>query len=215
MSAQKKTNINPSTAHVLAVEEVKDTIPERKISSKVFSTVIRQLLLNWRQGTVGSKTRADVDLSGKKPWKQKGTGRARAGTARSPLWRGGGVVFGPQARTRTLKVTKKSRSGVLNSLLWDALSNGNIISLDWSLDSKEPKTSLAYQALKNAELHDKKVIVLLTADDILHYSSFVNIPTVRVMLFDEINAYDLALANKWIFLKKDLAAFKEAVAKWI
>ena len=67
------------------------------------SIYIRSLLQNWRQGTVACKGRSDVGYSNKKPWKQKGTGRARAGSARSPLWRGGGVIFGPQPRTRVLK----------------------------------------------------------------------------------------------------------------
>ena len=68
---------------------------------------VRSLLQNWRQGTVGCKGRSDVAYSNKKPWKQKGTGRARAGSARSPLWRGGGVIFGPQPRTRVLKAGKQ------------------------------------------------------------------------------------------------------------
>ena len=215
MSAQIKSKSETPTAQVLAVGDIEKTFPERKVSSVAFSTLVRQLLQNWRQGTVGCKSRSEVARSGKKPWKQKGTGRARAGTARSPLWRGGGVTFGPQPRTRTLKVTKKLRSGVFNTLLWDALEQGNLICLEWTHDAKETKTAKAFGALKEAGLHDKKTVVLLPVDDTLHYASFVNIPSVRVMLFDEINAYDLSLADKWIVLKKDLDDFKKTVSKWI
>ncbi len=195
--------------------DIKNDVPERKVSSTAFSTVVRQLLLNWRQGTVGCKTRAEVSLSGKKPWKQKGTGRARAGTARSPLWRGGGIVFGPQPRTRTLKVPKSLRRGVLNSLLCEALEMGNILALNWVLDSKIPKTASAFGALKEAGLHNQNILLLLPVEDSLHYASFANIPTVNVKFFDEVNAYDLALADKWVVLTKDMEAFKEMVAKWI
>lgn len=214
MSAQKKENINV-TVRVLPVEEINKDIVERKVSSAAFATLIRQLLLNWRQGTVGSKGRSEVNLSNKKPWKQKGTGRARAGTARSPLWRGGGVIFGPQPRTRTLKVPRALKRGVLGSLLWEALDNGNLISLNWNIEGLLPKTSFAYQALKNADLHNDKILLLLPVEDTLHYASFANIPSVKVALFDEINAYDLAMADKWVVLEKDLDAFKETVAKWI
>ncbi|MEX0939998.1 MAG: 50S ribosomal protein L4 [Candidatus Babeliales bacterium] len=218
MNAQKKTNemqemknnLTQVLTHDILVDAVKS--PVREVA---FSTWIRQILQNWRQGTVSSKGRADVSFSNKKPWKQKGTGRARAGSARSPLWRGGGTTFGPQPRTRTLKVSKKLRKGVLNNLLWDAIDNKNLICLDWTISNESPKTAAAYTVLKQADLLNKKVNLLLPIDDTIHYASFINIPNVSVLSFDEVNAYDLALADKWIVLKKDLDAFKQMVNSWL
>src|SRR5680860_633450 len=103
-----KNNINIVTAKDLGLESVE------KVSPKAYSTWIKVLLQNWRQGTVGCKGRSDVAKSTKKPWKQKGTGRARAGSARSPLWRGGGVTFGPQKRSRKLKFPRNIKDSILS-----------------------------------------------------------------------------------------------------
>ncbi len=216
MSVQKKTKVTTTKndiAHVLSAKDIGELV-RRRISSTAFSTWIHQLLQQWRQGTVASQGRADVSMSTRKPWKQKGTGRARAGSARSPLWRGGGVTFGPQPRVRSLKVSRKLRQGVLNKLLWQAIDQGNIIGLDWSLEGDQPKTAPAYNVLKQANLLGKNITVLLPIEDRLHYASFANIPKVRVLSFDEVNAYDLALADRWIVLQKDLDAFKQVVSRW-
>src|SRR5438477_3297087 len=98
-----------------------------------FSTWVRTLQQNWRQGTVACQGRSDVSFSNKKPWKQKGTGRARAGSARSPLWRGGGVCHGPQPRVRTLKVSKNLKSGIFNKMFWDYLERGSILCINKEL----------------------------------------------------------------------------------
>jgi len=180
-----------------------------------FALWIRSLLQNWRQGTVACKGRADVSRSGKKPWKQKGTGRARAGTARSPLWRGGGVTFGPQPRTRELKVTRAAKKQVYEKLLYDFLSGGKVISLDWSVEGDKPQTAVAHKALKQVGLTDKKVVIFLPMEDLLAYTSVRNLPKVRVLFFDQPNAFDLANADYWVFFKKDLDHFKEMVLRWI
>ncbi len=180
-----------------------------------YSTCIRTLLLNWRQGTVGVKGRADVSFSNKKPWKQKGTGRARAGSARSPLWRKGGVIFGPQERTRTLKVTKNMRRNVGNKLLWDRLDSQNIVILDWEPLDGAPKTAHAVKALQEAGLVGRNVVFFVSPHDRNTHASFANIPYVRMLLFDQWNAYDLSQGTRWMVLKKDLESFKELVSTWI
>lgn len=218
MSAQKKSKSNTATSENLMQILTRDDFGPgiaRKVSSVAFSVWIRQLLQNWRQGTASCKGRSEVNYSTKKPWKQKGTGRARAGSARSPLWRGGGTIFGPQPRTRSLKVNKKLRKGVLSSLLARALQQNKVVCLDWMLEDDRPKTSSAYKALQQAQLIDKKISLLLSSDDVLHHGSFINIPHVKVLSFDEINAYDLALADAWVVLKKDLGVFKDVVNTWI
>src|SRR5262245_26717589 len=97
-----------------------DSAQKKAHTNVAFSTWVRSLLQNWRQGTVGCKDRGEVtSRSNKKPWKQKGTGRARSGSPRSPIWRGGGVTFGPQPRVRTLAVSGQAKKGVLNSILFN------------------------------------------------------------------------------------------------
>ncbi len=189
---------------------------QRKVvAPEIFAIEIRKLLLNWRQGTVASKGRAQVSGSNKKPWKQKGTGRARCGDAKSPLWRGGGVIFGPQKRTRTLKTTKKMRHSVAGMLVWNALDKGTIVSFDWMLENDVPKTKVAFQALCDAGLQDTHVNLFLAPYDLVTAASFANIPSVRIVFFDAANSYDLADSSHWIVLKKDIENFKQMVAQWI
>ena len=215
MKTQKKTPseqaVNVVTLNDLGISAEQ----ERKVSPRGFSIWVRSLLQNWRQGTVACKGRADVNKSNKKPWKQKGTGRARAGSARSPLWRGGGVIFGPQARTRTLSVSKKMKQGIMNSLFFKAVSQGKVQWLDWQIEGNIPKTAQAFEALKNAELHTKKVTLLLAPHDMAAFASFANIPNVRILFFDQANAFDMSHTDNWVFLKKDQDQFKEMASRWI
>jgi len=219
MARQKTTKMTESKKaakvyNTLSASEVGLEAPKTRISPVGFSTWVRALLQNWRQGTVGCKDRSEVAFSNRKPWKQKGTGRARAGSLRSPLWRKGGVVFGPQERSRVLKVSKKLKQGVLSTLVYNQLEAGKVAYLDWTLEGDKPKTSAAYETLRNAKLADSKVIVFLPVDDILTYASFANIPNVKILFYDQPNAFDLAKNDRWIVFKKDLEHFKGMVEKW-
>lgn len=185
------------------------------VSSTAFSNWVRTLFQNWRQGTVACKGRSDVARSNKKPWKQKGTGRARAGTARSPLWRGGGIIFGPQPRTRTLAVSKSLKRGVLRSLLLKYLQDERVKALDWAPEGDRPKTSAFYAALKDSGLHNQKVVMFLPTSDFMSQASCMNIPNVNVLFFDQANAFDLANSSHWLYLQKDADAFKAMVSRWI
>ena len=219
MSEQKKVaSVKKKAPSIVQAVSAKDLgLQEQKkaASSSSFSVWVRVLLQNWRQGTVACKGRSDVARSTRKPWKQKGTGRARAGSARSPLWRGGGVTFGPQARTKTLKVTKKVKKSVLKTMLFDNVKAGRVAALDWVLEGDKPKTSVAYKTLKAAGFHDKKIVLLVPVGDVLTAASFANIPSVKVMSFDQANAFDLAQSDHWVFLKKDFGNFKEMAGSWI
>ncbi len=185
------------------------------IKKKELSQCVRALLQNWRQGTVACKGRSDVSASNKKPWKQKGTGRARAGRASSPLWRKGGVTFGPQPRTRTLTITKHLRRSVCNALFWNFLDNKKIVALDWTPQEGNPKTTYAFKALKNVGLDRKDIIFFVSSADSYTHASFANLPNVRMLLFDQWNAYDIANGQHWMVLQKDMDAFKEMVNTWI
>lgn len=197
--------------HDLAIEQ-----QEVQLSKKGLALCIRTLMQNWRQGTVACKDRGEVvSRSNKKPWKQKGTGRARAGSPRSPLWRGGGVVFGPQERVRTLKVTKAIKRSVFNGLLHTMLSQDRIFALDWQLEGDQPKTAQAYNVLKQAQLHQRKILLFVDVHDIQTQASFANLANVRMLFFDQPNAYALADSDCWVFLNKDTNSFKEMAQRWL
>jgi large subunit ribosomal protein L4 len=191
--------------------------PEHKaeIHSEGYSQCVRALMQNWRQGTVACKDRSEVAFSNKKPWKQKGTGRARAGSARSPLWRKGGVIFGPQERTRTHAISKNLRRKVCNGLLWQYLDADNIVALSWTPQDGAPKTAHAFNALKDAGLSRKDIIFFVDPADRFTHAAFANLPNVRMLLFDQWNAYDISNGDMWMILEKDLDAFKEMVSTWI
>ena len=180
-----------------------------------FAICVRAYLQNWRQGTVACKGRSDVSFANRKPWKQKGTGRARAGSARSPIWRSGGVTFGPQARVRTLKASKAMKIQVLNSMLSNKLEHGNVFALDFVVQGDKPSTKQAYALLQQAQLENRKAILFVDGQDSKIYASFANIPSVKILLFDQANVYDLADGDCWMFIKNDMNAFREMVNKWI
>jgi large subunit ribosomal protein L4 len=184
------------------------------LSPEAFAQAIRGLLFNWRQGTVGSQTRSQVTASTKKPWRQKGTGRARVGSVKSPLWRGGGVIFGPQKRTRTLKVSKKLRHAVIRDLLQGVLDNKRLLVVDWSLKGDKPNTKQAFEMIKTAKLENIQINVFVPADDFMTVKSFINISSARIVFMDSPNAYVLSDAQHWVVFKKDIDAFKTMVAQW-
>lgn len=189
-------------------------LEKKDVSSRTYACAVRGLLQNWRQGTVGCKTRADLAFSNKKPWKQKGTGRARAGSLRSPLWRKGAVLFGPQPRTRELSLNKKQTRLVFNNLFFKALEDKIIHGLDFVINAKKPSTKEALQVLLNAGLKDKKIILFLSFQDTVHQASFRNIKNVHILFFDQPNAFHLSNSDCWVFLKKDMDLLKEMVLRW-
>ena|SRR5579872_1045793 len=211
---RKKASTTASAPATVTLQDLSLDASSKKNVGTGFSVWVRSLMQNWRQGTVACKGRSDVAHSNKKPWKQKGTGRARAGSLRSPLWRGGGVIFGPQPRVRTLTVSRKLKKGVLNSLLFQFVEDGRVRYLDWQ-SGEAPKTTAAYSALKEASLHDKKLTLFLPVDDVISFASFANLPNVRILFFDQSNAYDLANSDYWIVLRKDVDQFKEMASRWI
>jgi large subunit ribosomal protein L4 len=202
-------------AHVMTSQDLKlDQDARLQASPSSFAVAVRALLQNWRQGTVGYKGRSDVSRTGKKPWKQKGTGRARAGTAGSPLWRGGGACFGPQKRTKTLKISQKNKKALFNALLWKRLDEKRMVELDWSPSGERPRTSLAYKALKSAGLENKKIILFAAPHDYDIYTSFANIPNVQVLFYDQPNVYTLSYGDFWVVLKQDSEFLNKMVNAW-
>ncbi|MCB9493341.1 MAG: 50S ribosomal protein L4 [Epsilonproteobacteria bacterium] len=190
------------------------TVAQKKESPKTFANALRALFFSWRQGTACTKTRGEIAFSNQKPWRQKGTGRARAGTRRSPIWRKGGVTFGPQQRPRKLSFNAKQKKHVLNNLLFSKAEQNGILSFDFVLGEQKPSTKKAASFLKQANLSDKKVLLFLPFADDLYVASFRNIPNVNVVYFDEPNVFDLANADCWVMLKKDTKLFEDMVQRW-
>lgn len=185
-----------------------------KFSPRSLALCVRVLLQNWRQGTVACKDRSKLtSIANRKPWKQKGTGRARAGSPRSPLWRGGGVVFGPQARVRTLTVPKQLKNNTLQALLNNMIAQKQVLLCEWA-DLDRPRTNQAISFLKKHDLLAQKLILFLPIDDMITAASFKNVPQVNIMSFDEPNVYDLAHAQRWLILERDKELFKAMVSKW-
>lgn len=216
MASKNTANTQKQSAlKTLSLEEVgligKDEV---QLSTESFSQYIRALHQNWRQGTVSCKTRGEVAFSNRKPWKQKGTGRARAGSLRSPVWRKGGVIFGPEPRVRKLDVPKLFKKNVLGGLINDYVKQNRVIGLEWQAPEK-PKTKLAYQVINDLGLTNKKLLLFVDFNDFVTHASFNNIANVKMMLFDQANAYDLAHADYWIVLNKDKQVFNEMVSTWI
>ena len=190
------------------------SLTKREDNPVAYALSIRTLLQNWRQGTVGCKGRGDLAFSNRKPWKQKGTGRARVGSIRSPLWRKGGVIFGPQPRTRTLKVSGDVRKLAINNAFFSFLEAGKIYCLDYDSGISVPSAKKAAQALRGMGLADKKVVFFVDFNDIVNYNSFKNLANTCVLSFDQPNAYDITNGRCWVFLKKDVELFKQMVARW-
>ena len=155
----------------------------------VHQTVTSELS-NSRQGTHSSKNRSAVRGGGKKPWNQKGRGVARAGTIRSPLWKGGGVVFGPEPHKYTKKTTKKMRRLARRSILSDKAKNGKLIVID-DIALKEPKTKLLFSLLESLKLSDSKITLLVDSEKNNLFLAARNLPNVYLVESISASAYDL------------------------
>jgi large subunit ribosomal protein L4 len=168
----------------------------------VMHQVVTAQLAAKRAGTQSTKTRAEVSGGGAKPWKQKGTGRARAGSSRSPIWRGGGVALGPKPRRYDQKTPKKMKRLALASALSDRAADGKVLVVDdWSFDA--PKTKDAISAL-SALGAEGRVLVVLRPEDTNAWLSFRNLPEVHVLAAGELNTYDVLMSDFVVFSKQSL-----------
>ena len=208
--------IKNSTAKIISLAEININIPEMKELSPIgYAQYVRSLMQGWRQGTVGCKGRSDVNKTNKKPWRQKGTGRARAGSARSPLWRGGGVTFGPMPRVRTLKVNSGVRIKALLSVIVNRFKDNAILSLNVAFQDNKPKTKIAFASLKDAGIDNERIMLLVKPEDFITQYSFFNLKNVSLVLFDQVNVVDLTAHSKIVVLEKDIVEFKQMVKRWI
>ncbi|MCU0273767.1 MAG: 50S ribosomal protein L4 [Acidimicrobiales bacterium] len=168
----------------------------------VMHQVVTAQLAARRAGTHKTKTRSEVSGGGAKPWKQKGTGRARQGSTRAPHWRGGGVVHGPQPRSYAQRTNKKMIRLALRSALADRAAEGNVIVVDaWSFE--RPSTKAAVAALEAIGANGR-VLVVLGDEDRNAWLSFRNVPAVHLLAPGQLNAYDVLVADVVVFTRETL-----------
>ena len=167
--------------------------------------VVAQLAAR-RAGTQATKTRAQVSGGGKKPWAQKGTGRARQGSTRAPHWVGGGVALGPQPRNYAQKTPKKMINLALRSALSDRYNDNRLIIIE-DMSWETPKTKDAVAFLRKFDLEDKRVLLVLDGDDEATILSFRNIPNVHILGVEELNAYDVLASDYIVFTTDTVPSF--------
>jgi len=190
--------------------ELKSSVFGIEINTHVMHAVVKNQLANKRQGTQSTKTRAEVRGGGRKPWRQKGTGRARAGSSRSPIWVGGGVVFAPKPRDYSYKLPKKVRRLAMKSALSSKVVNESIIVLE-ELQMETPKTKEMATILKNLNVDGKALIVMEQADQSVIRSAR-NIPGVQTALVNTLNVYDILKYDRFIITRNAVEKVEEVYA---
>ena len=205
-----KTNVYNMSGELVGEIELSEAVFGVTPNQSVVHDMVKNHLANLRQGTQSALTRAEVSGGGRKPWRQKGTGRARQGSTRAPQWTHGGIVFAPKPRDYSFSLNKKSRRLALKSVLSSKVAEANLIVID-EIKMDAPKTSVFAKFLKavNAE---GKALVVTAATDANVVKSGRNIPGCEVTFANVINVYDVINANKLVVDKAALAKIEEVFA---
>jgi large subunit ribosomal protein L4 len=186
-------------------------LPEEIFGAKVNVPLIHQVVVAQRaaarQGTHATKTRGDVRGGGKKPYRQKGTGRARQGSLRAPQYAGGGVVHGPQPRSYEQRTPKKMKAAALRGALSDRFSHGRVQVVSAFVDGDLPRTKDALAVLASAVAPGPKVLVVVHRDDELAWKSLRNVASVHMLTEDQLNTYDVLASDHVVFTEQALTAF--------
>ncbi len=177
-----------------------------EVKKGLLHEVVRNYLANQRQGTAVTKTRGVVSGGGRKPYKQKGTGRARAGSIRSPLWRGGGTVFGPLRRDYSYKLPKKVKWAALGAAFSAKLSDGEIVVVE-DLPIVEPKTKDLVSLLRGLGLNN--VLIILPEDNKAIKLAARNIPNVDITIVGRLNVYEILVHEKLLMTRETVERMKE------
>lgn len=198
-----KIEVKNTAGEKLSELELSDAVYGIEPNIPVMHQCVRYLMAKDRQGTHDTKGRSEVRGGGRKPWRQKGTGRARQGSIRAPQWRGGGVVFGPTPRDHSFRMNKKEIKLAMRSALSAKLADGELVVID-KFDFEKPCTKDAVKFIDALGLGGKRVTVVLTEDDIDTALSFRNLPQVTVLFDHEIDTYFM-LDNKALVLAEPVA----------
>lgn len=189
--------------------ELNDAVFGVEVKANLMHASVVQQLANKRQGTQSAKTRSEVRGGGRKPWRQKGTGRARIGSIRAPHWTGGGVVFAPKPRDYSFKLNKKEKRYALKSALSARVADGKFIVVD-ELKLDAPKTKDMVKVLGN--LNVEKALIVLNENDKNIVLSARNIPNVQTALTNTINVYDILRYETFVATKAAVATIEEVYA---
>jgi large subunit ribosomal protein L4 len=207
---------------VIGAESKTVELPDEIFAAKVNVPLIHQVVVAQqaaaRQGTHATKTRGDVRGGGRKPYRQKGTGRARQGSLRAPQYAGGGVVHGPVPRSYVQRTPKKMKAAALRGALSDRLSHGRVQVVSGFVDGDAPRTKDALAVLATAiglaELgRPAKVLAVVHRDDELTWKSLRNVASVHVLTEDQLNTYDVLASDHVVFTEQALTAFVSRSAK--
>ena len=171
----------------------------------IHQVVVAQLAAA-RQGTHDTKSRGEVSGGGKKPFKQKGTGRSRQGSSRAPQYKGGGVVHGPTPRSYEQRTPKKMKAAALRGALSDRVRNGQVYCLSSLVDGASPSTKGAIAAIASVSTA-KKILVVYTRDDLVSAVSLRNVPDVHILEAGQLNTYDVLVSDDVVFTQAALEAF--------
>jgi large subunit ribosomal protein L4 len=202
---------------VIGAEKKTVELPDEIFAAKVNVPLIHQVVVAQqaaaRQGTHATKTRGEVRGGGRKPYRQKGTGRARQGSLRAPQYAGGGVVHGPQPRSYVQRTPKKMKAAALRGALSDRLSHGRVLVVSGFVDGDVPRTKDAVAVLASAVAPGAKVLVVAHRDDEITWKSLRNVPSVHVLTEDQLNTYDVLASDHVVFTEQALTAFVSRSAK--
>lgn len=180
-------------------------LSDDKFGGPIRTRLLRDVVIMYeagkRQGTACTKTKGEVAGGGKKPWVQKHTGRARAGSIRSPLWKGGGVSFGPKPRDYAYSIPKKAKKLALISALASKVKDDEMVVID-NLDFQTPKTKQMVDLLKSLKIYGDSCLIVTLKLDKMAWLSTRNIPYVKILASDDLNAYEV-LKQKKILLTRD------------
>jgi large subunit ribosomal protein L4 len=190
------------TGEVLEERELPDDLFGVAVNVPVMHQVVVAGAAAQRSGTASTKTRAEVSGGGVKPWRQKGTGRARQGSIRAPHWMGGGVAHGPKPRSYEMRVNKKMKKLALRSALSDALSSGKLAAID-AIEFDAPRTKDAIGVLEKLELTGRVLLVLAAPDELVE-KSFRNLGWVKIAYPGNLATYDVLLADRVVFTSEAL-----------
>ncbi|MFH1366895.1 MAG: 50S ribosomal protein L4 [Patescibacteria group bacterium] len=207
-----KIDVLNSEGKKIGEEALEDRVFDVAPDPRLIQQVVVAHLANQRKSIAHTKTKGEVRGGGKKPWKQKGTGRARHGSIRSPLWKGGGVIFGPRSnRNYTLKINKKAKRKALFMTLTDKLRNKKIIVAD-KLEIAKPKTKDFIALIKKFPLKDNFITILPKTDfDIIRATN--NLKITECLRADSLNVYDLLRYNFLLMPKESLAVINKTYLK--
>ena len=205
-----KVAVYDITGTIAGEIELNDAVFNVEVNEALLHQAIVRQLANQRQGTHATKTRSFVRGGGRKPWKQKGTGRARAGSIRSPLWVGGGTVFGPQPRSYAFAMPRKARRAALKSALSAKVQAGELLVLE-DFDFAEPKTKQVVKLLADFKA-DKKTLIITGEERENVERSARNIPGTKAIGASGLNAYDLLYHDKVLLTKDAIVRIEEVLA---